>query len=101
MMALSSAGLSRQTWRDSVPSEQPDHPAHLLSKIDLVYRRNETPRSTRDWLLYSVQWLVTMFYAVVWGYAIVGAGLGFRGAQLTEYLSAIVLRIGLATLLHK
>jgi NCS2 family nucleobase:cation symporter-2 len=67
---------------------------------ELVYRRNETPRSTRDWLLYSAQWLITMFYAVVWGYAIVGAGLGFRGAQLTEYLSAIVLTIGLATLLQ-
>ena len=52
----------------------------------------------RDWLVYSAQWLLTMFYAVVWGYAIVGVGLGFRGAQLTEYLSAIVLTIGLATL---
>ena len=68
--------------------------------IELVYHRNEMPRSTRDWLLYSAQWLITMFYAVVWGYAIVGAGLGFRGAQLTEYLSAIVLTIGLATLLQ-
>jgi NCS2 family nucleobase:cation symporter-2 len=68
--------------------------------IDLVYRRNETPRSTRDWVLYSAQWLITMFYAVVWGYAIVGAGLGFRGAQLTQYLSAIVLTIGLGTLLQ-
>ena len=68
--------------------------------IDLVYRRNEMPRSMRDWLIYSAQWLITMFYAVVWGYAIVGSGLGFRGAQLTEYLSAIVLTIGLATLLQ-
>lgn len=68
--------------------------------IDLVYRRNELPRSMRDWLIYSTQWLMTMFYAVVWGYAIVGAGLGFRGTQLTEYLSAIVLTIGLATLLQ-
>ena len=68
--------------------------------IDLVYRRNELPRSTRDWLVYSAQWLITMFYAVVWGYAIVGSGLGFRGAQLTEYLSAIVLTIGLSTLLQ-
>ena len=67
---------------------------------DLVYRRNELPRSPRDWFIYSAQWLVTMFYAVVWGYAIVGAGLGFRGVQLNEYLSAIVLTIGLATLLQ-
>ena len=67
---------------------------------DLVYTRNEQPRSARDWAFYSLQWLVTMFYAVVWGYAIVGAGLGFKGAQLTEYLAAIVLTIGLATLLQ-
>ncbi len=67
---------------------------------ELVYRRNEKPRSTRDWLLYSAQWLITMFYAVVWGYAIVGTGLDLRGAQLTEYLSAVVLTIGLGTLLQ-
>lgn len=67
---------------------------------DLVYPRNEKSRSARDWVIYSAQWLVTMFYAVVWGYAIVGVGLGFRGQQLTEYLSAIVLMIGLATFLQ-
>lgn len=67
---------------------------------ELFYRRDEAPRSPRDWLLYSGQWLVTMFYAVVWGYAIVGAGLGLRGAQLSEYLSAIVLTIGVSTLLQ-
>ena len=35
--------------------------------IDLVYRRNESPRSMRDWAIYTAQWLITMFYAVVWG----------------------------------
>src|SRR5262245_26232670 len=42
-----------------------------------VYGRTEQPRSTHDWCLYSFQWLVTMVYAVVWGYAIVGVGLNF------------------------
>lgn len=68
--------------------------------MDLVYKRNERPHSARDWLLYSVQWLVTMFYAVVWGYAIVGTALGFKGAILTGYISAVVLTIGLATLVQ-
>lgn len=67
---------------------------------ELFYRRDEAPRSRRDWLLYSGQWLVTMFYAVVWGYAIVGAGLGLQGAPLSQYLSAIVLTIGVSTLLQ-
>ena len=96
-MALSSAGTS-QVCRNPAPSQEKD--ARGVSMGELVYRRNDTPRSTRDWVLYTTQWLVTMFYAVVWGYAIVGAGLGFRGAQLTEYLSAIVLTIGLGTLLQ-
>jgi len=41
-----------------------------------------------------------MFYAVVWGYAIVGAGLGLHGENLAQYLSAIVLTIGVSTLLQ-
>lgn len=67
---------------------------------DWVYQRSETPRRARDWLVYSAQWLVTMFYAVVWAYALVGVGLGFKGSQLTGYLSAAVLMIGVATLLQ-
>jgi xanthine/uracil permease len=67
---------------------------------DLVYRTNEQPRSARDWTLYSLQWLVTMVYAVVWGYAIVGVGLGFSGAKMMTYISAVVLTIGLSTLLQ-
>jgi xanthine/uracil permease len=41
-----------------------------------------------------------MVYAVVWGYAIVGAGLNFEGAKMTAYISAVVLTIGLGTLLQ-
>ena len=66
----------------------------------LVYRRNEQPRSRHDWVLYSFQWLVTMVYAVVWGYAIVGVGLNFQGARMTTYISSVVLTIGLSTLLQ-
>jgi xanthine/uracil permease len=67
---------------------------------ELVYGRDGQPRSTRDWVLYSVQWLVTMVYAVVWGYAIVGVGLNFEGQRMTTYISAVVLTIGLSTLLQ-
>jgi xanthine/uracil permease len=67
---------------------------------ELVYGRNEQPRSTRDWVLYSLQWLVTMVYAVVWGYAIVGVGLNFQGERMTTYISAVVLTIGISTLMQ-
>src|SRR5262249_13179912 len=67
---------------------------------ELVYRRNEQPRSTHDWVLYSFQWLVTMVYEVVWGYAIMGVGLNFTGARMTTYIAAVVLTIGLSTLLQ-
>ena len=71
-----------------------------LPETGLVYARNEHPRSTHDWVLYGFQWLVTMVYAVVWGYAIVGVGLNFQGARMTTYLSAVVFTIGLSTLLQ-
>ena len=55
----------------TVPSPPPQ-------KTGLVYGRNEQPRSPHVWCLYSFQWLVTMVYAVVWGYAIVGVGTIFK-----------------------
>lgn len=64
----------------------------------LFYSVNESPRSIRDWAIYSLQWVVTMFYAIVWGYALVGVGLGFEGAALTSYMSAVILTIGISTL---
>ncbi|HVL49706.1 MAG TPA: solute carrier family 23 protein [Candidatus Thermoplasmatota archaeon] len=69
-----------------------------MADADLVYAPDEKPRSAFDWGLYSLQWVVTMFYAVVWGYAIVGLGLGFEGAEFSAYMSAIVLTIGVGTL---
>lgn len=69
----------------------------MTDRPRLVYRVNETPRTMRDWILYSSQWVVTMFYAVVWGYAIVGVALGFEGETFSRYMAAVVLTIGLST----
>ena len=71
-----------------------------MKNIELVYDANDPPRSTRDWIIYSLQWVVTMVYAVVWGYAIVGIEMGFNSAELSGYMSSIVLTIGLSTLLQ-
>lgn len=69
-------------------------------KIELVYGVNDSPRSKRDWFIYSLQWVVTMFYAVVWGYAIVGIEMGFNSSELSSFMSSIVLTIGLSTLIQ-
>src|SRR5262245_42657306 len=50
-----------------------------------------------DWCLYTVQWFLTMFYAVVWGFAIVGVGLEFTGSTMTAYIAAVVLTVGVST----
>lgn len=68
--------------------------------IKLVYNVDDPPRSIGDWIIYSLQWIVTMVYAVVWGYAIVGIEMGFDSAGLSAYMSSIVLTIGLSTLLQ-
>jgi xanthine/uracil permease len=39
-----------------------------------------------------------MFYPVVWGYAIVGLGLGLSGDELASYMARVVLMIGVSTL---
>lgn len=67
---------------------------------DLVYQVNDHPRSARDWIIYTLQWVVTMFYAVVWGYAIVGIEMNFNSAELASYMSSIVLTIGLSTFIQ-
>lgn len=71
-----------------------------MASLNLIYRRNEHPRSSKDWYIYSLQWFVTMFYAVVWGYAIVGVGLKFEGSSMTTYISSVVFTIGISTLLQ-
>jgi xanthine/uracil permease len=87
-------GSPRRKQIHVVPSSSPS------PQTALVYGRNERARSTHDWVLYSFQWLVTMIYAVVWGYSIVGVGLDFQGARMTTYISAVVLTIGVSTLLQ-
>ncbi|MFC7522876.1 uracil-xanthine permease family protein [Parapedobacter sp. GCM10030251] len=68
--------------------------------IELEYGIDDRPRSGRDWIVYTLQYVVTMIYAVVWGYAIVGIGMGFESAELSGYMSSIVVTIGLSTLIQ-
>lgn len=70
------------------------------NSLKLIYGPDDKPGSVRDNLLYSVQWILIMIYPVVWGYAIVGAGLGLSGNILAEYMGRIVLMIGLSTLIQ-
>src|SRR5699024_5197181 len=70
------------------------------NKIDLVYGPDDKPKSLKDTIIYSLQWLFIMFYPVVWGYAIVGTGLGFSGDTLANYMGRIVLMIGVSTLVQ-
>lgn len=70
------------------------------ARHDLVYRPGEKPRSARDAVLYSVQWIMIMFYPVVWGYSIVGVGLGLTGEELGVYMARVVFVIGVCTLVQ-
>lgn len=69
-------------------------------KLNLVYGPEDKPKSIKDTIIYSLQWVLIMFYPVVWGYAIVGLGLGFEGDQLATYMGRVVLMIGLSTLIQ-
>ncbi len=70
----------------------------MSESIELVYDLDDEPKSTRDTIIYSLQWIVTMFYCVVWGYAIVGVELGFTGQVLARYMATTVFMIGVSTL---
>lgn len=70
------------------------------NQLNLLYGPDDKPRSLRDTIVYSIQWVLIMFYPVVWGYAIVGRGLGFSGDVLAGYMARVVLVIGLSTLLQ-
>ena len=67
-------------------------------QTDLVYNVDDAPRSIAHWLIYSGQWIVTMVYAVGWGYAIAGLGLQLQGPELSAYMGRVVLLVGLSTL---
>ena len=69
-------------------------------QIELVYGPGDKPRSTKDTIVYSLQWILIMFYPVVWGYAIVGLGLGLTGPELSSYMARVVFMIGISTLVQ-
>ena len=66
--------------------------------LELHYELDDTPRSWRDTVVYSLQWMLIMMYPVVWGYVIVGLGLGFTPQELADYMGRVVLMIGVSTL---
>lgn len=68
--------------------------------FQLVYGPDDKPRSMRDTIIYSIQWLFIMFYPVVWGYAIVGLGLQLKGDEMASYMARVVLMIGVCTLVQ-
>lgn len=70
------------------------------NRLELVYGPDDKPKSTRDTIIYSIQWVLIMFYPVVWGYAIVGVGLGLTGDILASYMARVVLVIGISTLIQ-
>lgn len=70
------------------------------SNINLVYSPDDKPKSTKDAIIYSLQWILIMFYPVVWGYAIVGVGVGFSEEVLAGYMGRVVLMIGITTLVQ-
>lgn len=72
----------------------------MSDELKFIYKQDDKPRSTKDLIIYSLQWMFFMFYPVVWGYAIVGVGLGFTGDVLASYMSRIVLLIGITTLVQ-
>ena len=68
--------------------------------INLAYGLADMPRSIRDTIVYSAQWMLIMVYPVVWGYVIVGVGLGFTGMEFSGYMGRVVLMIGVSTLVQ-
>ena len=70
------------------------------SSINLAYGLADMPKSIPDTIVYSVQWMLIMVYPVVWGYVLVGVGLGFTGADFSGYMARVVLMIGVSTLVQ-
>ena len=69
-------------------------------KTTLVYGPNDKPQSGRDAILLSLQWILILFYPVVWGYSIVGINIGLTSSELSGYMSRVVLMIGVSTLIQ-
>ncbi len=81
-------------------SHTPDSKQHDDPGLALHYELDDKPRSLRDAVIYSLQWMLIMMYPVVWGYVIVGLGLGFTPQELADYMGRVVLMIGVSTLIQ-
>jgi xanthine/uracil permease len=68
--------------------------------VKLVYGPDDRPKSAKDTVIYSLQWIMIMFYPVVWGYSVVGKGLGMTGSELGLYMGRVVFIIGISTLVQ-
>lgn len=70
------------------------------NSFKLVYGPNDKSKSPRDTVVYTLQWIFTMFYPIIWGYVIVGLGLGMAGAELAGYMTRVVFMVGVCTLIQ-
>lgn len=69
-------------------------------EIELIYTIEEKPRSRWDTMIYTMQWVMILFYPVVWGYSIVGLGIEFTDAELASYMTQVIFIIGVSTLVQ-
>lgn len=70
------------------------------NSFQLVYGPDDKSKSIKDTIIYSLQWIMIMFYPVVWGYSIVGKGLEMTGEELGMYMVRVVFIIGVSTLIQ-
>jgi len=71
-----------------------------MENNNLIYDVNDKPRNVKDLVIYSLQWIMIMFYPVVWGYSIVGLGLELTSEELGFYMVRVVFMIGVTTLVQ-
>lgn len=85
---------SKQPRKGAVPVSEKQN------SFQLVYGPNDKSRSTKDTVIYTMQWIFIMFYPVIWGYIIVGLGLAMSGSELASYMTRVVFMIGVCTLIQ-
>ena len=68
------------------------------NQSEFLYRPEDKPKSLKDTIIYSLQWVFIMFYPVIWGYSIVGVGIELTPQELGAYMARVVLMIGVSTL---
>lgn len=74
--------------------------ASSQNNLKLLYGPDDKPKSLKDTIIYSLQWVFIMFYPVVWGYSIVGVGIELTPQELGAYMARVVLMIGISTLVQ-